>query len=337
VKFLIAGLGSIGRQHLRNLVSLGERDIILYRTHKSTLPDKELEDFPVVTDLESGLSLDPDAVIVTNPTSMHLEIATPAARAGCHLLLEKPVSHSLDGIEEFSTAVETGQVKVLVGYQYRFHPGLQKVKDLLQNDAIGDVVSARAHWGEFLPGWHPWEDHRLGYSGRSDLGGGVMLTLSHPIDYLCWLLGEVDEIWAFSGNLGDLGVDVEDTAEIGMKFSKGTLSSIHLNYVQQPPEHYLQLVGTRGTIKWDYSDGGVSLYSSEEEKWQLFTIEDGFVRNDMLLAEMAHFIAMVKGLEQPKCSLSDGVLAMNMAIAAKKSSAEKKMFRISAEAGKKIE
>lgn len=334
MKFLIAGLGSIGRQHLRNLVSLGERDIILYRTHKSTLPDDDLEDFPVVTDLESGLSQEPDAVIVANPTSMHLATALPAARAGCHLLLEKPVSHSMDGIEEFSTAVEIRKVGVLIGYQYRFHPGLQKVKDLLQNNAIGEVVSARAHWGEFLPGWHPWEDHRLGYSGRSDLGGGVMLTLSHPIDYLCWLLGEVDEIWAFSGNLGELGVDVEDTAEIGMRFSNGTIGSIHLNYVQQPPEHYLQLVGTGGTIKWDYSDGGVSIYRSEEEKWQFFPIRDGFVRNDMLIAEMAHFINLVKGLEQPKCTLLDGVLAMNLAIAAKKSSAEKKKLRIAAETGK---
>lgn len=328
MKFLIAGLGSIGRQHLRNLVSLGERDIVLYRTHKSTLPEDELEGFPVVTDLESGLSLEPDAVIVANPTSMHLEIAIPAALAGCHLLLEKPVSNSIDGIEEFSTAVEIGGVKVLVGYQYRFHPGLQKVKDLLQNSAIGEVVSARAHWGEFLPGWHPWEDHRLGYSGRSDLGGGVLLTLSHAIDYLCWLLGEVGEIWAFSGNLGDLGVDVEDTAEIGMRFSNGTISSVHLNYVQQPPEHHLQLIGTRGTINWDYSDGGVTLYRSQEEKWQLFPIRDEFVRNDMMLAEMSHFIDLVKGLEQPKCSLSDGILAMNLALAAKKSSNEKKISRI---------
>ena len=215
MKFLIAGLGSIGRQHLRNLISLGERDIVLYRTHKSTLPGDELQDFPVVTDLEAGLSL------------------KPAARAGCHLLLEKPVSNSQNGIEELSSAVDVSDVKVLVGYQYRFHPGLQIVKDLIQNNAIGEVISARAHWGEFLPGWHPWEDHRFGYSGRSDLGGGVVLTLSHPIDYLCWLLGGVTEIWAFIENLGGLGVDVEDTAEIGMIFSGGTIGSIHLNYVQQ--------------------------------------------------------------------------------------------------------
>jgi len=333
VKLLIAGLGSIGRQHLRNLVSLGERDIILYRTHKSTLPEDDLEGFPVVSDLESGLSLEPDAVIIANPTSMHLDTAIPAARAGCHLLLEKPVSNSLDGIKELSTDVDNTGVKVLVGYQYRFHPGLQKVNELLHNDAIGDVISARAHWGEFLPSWHPWEDHRLGYSGRLDLGGGVVLTLSHPIDYLCWLLGEVEELWAFSGNLGGLGVDVEDTAEIGMRFSNGTIGSIHLNYVQQPPQHHLNLVGTEGTINWDYSDGGVSLYRSEEEQWQRFAIREDFVRNDMLLAEMSHFIDLINGLEQPICTLADGIQALNLALAAKRSSAEKKISRILAASG----
>ena len=73
MKFLIAGLGSIGRRHLRNLVSLGERDILLYRTHRSTLPEDELAPFPVETDLEAALAHQPDAVIVANPTALHLE------------------------------------------------------------------------------------------------------------------------------------------------------------------------------------------------------------------------------------------------------------------------
>ena len=87
MKILIAGLGSIGRQHFRNIVALGEQDILLYRTHQSTLPEDELADFPVETDLGQALSQNPDAVIITNPTARHLEVAIPAARAGCHLLL----------------------------------------------------------------------------------------------------------------------------------------------------------------------------------------------------------------------------------------------------------
>jgi len=95
MKFLIAGSGSIGRRHVRNLLTLGERDIMLYRTHHGTLDDKELAQLPVETDLQKALAMRPDAVIISNPTSKHMEVALPTAQAGIHMLIEKPVSGSL--------------------------------------------------------------------------------------------------------------------------------------------------------------------------------------------------------------------------------------------------
>lgn len=328
MKFMIAGLGSIGRQHLRNLSVLGERDIILYRTHKSTLPEHELAGFPVENDLKRALDHDLDAAVVSNPTSMHLDVAIPAARAGCHLLLEKPVSNSMDGIDELFKAVASGGGNVLVGYQFRFHPGLRIVKDLLTEDAVGTLISFRAHWGEYLPEWHPWEDYRQGYSARADLGGGVVLTLSHPLDYLRWLVGEVSEVWAFSGNLGELGVDVEDSAEIGMRFSSGIVGSVHLDYLQQPPKHDLELIGTEGTIHWDFAGGGVRLFRSDQKAWRTLSIQDDFERNDMFLAEMRHFFDLIHGKQKSMCSLTDGVRAMEIALAAKRSSEEKRIVHL---------
>jgi predicted dehydrogenase len=328
MKFLIAGLGSIGRRHMHNLLALGQRDIILYRTHHSTLPNGELLSFPTETSLDKALSLDPDAVIISNPTSLHLEVAIPAAQAGCHLLLEKPISHSMERVDELYKSVESGGGKVLVGYQYRFHPGLQKVRDLLKEGAIGRPLSVRAHWGEYLPGWHPWEDYQLGYSARNDLGGGVVLTLSHPLDYLCWLLGDIKELWSFTASLGDLGLNVEDTAEIGMRFSNGVMGSVHLDYNQQPPNHYLELIGTGGTIYWEYARGGVRLYRSEGNEWQTLTISEDFERNDMFLAEMDHFISLIQGTENPICSLADGIRVLELVHAAKQSAADEKMVRL---------
>jgi predicted dehydrogenase len=152
MKFLIAGYGSIGRRHFRNLLALGERDILFYRTHQSTLPIDELSGFVVETDLEKALGYHPHAVIVSNPTSLHLDVAIPAAEAGCHLFLEKPISHSLDRVDELRTAVLHGGVQVFVGFQFRFHPGLQTVRGMIANGVIGRPLSARAHWGEYLPG-----------------------------------------------------------------------------------------------------------------------------------------------------------------------------------------
>ncbi len=100
MKFLIVGFGSIGRRHLRNLQALGEHDILLYRTHHSTLPEDEIAGIPVETDLQAALAHKPDAVIIANPTALHLGVAIPAAEAGCALLIEKPISHDLAGTAE---------------------------------------------------------------------------------------------------------------------------------------------------------------------------------------------------------------------------------------------
>jgi predicted dehydrogenase len=314
MKFLISGLGSIGRRHLRNLLALGEQDIILHRTHRSTLPDDELAPFPVETDLVSALRHQPDAVIVANPTALHLAVAIPAAQAGCHLLIEKPLSHSWEGVDELRNAVQIGGGQVLVAYQFRFHPGLRRIAVLLGEKAIGRPLSARVHWGEYLPNWHPWEDYRQSYSARADLGGGVVLTLSHTLDYAAWLLGNVQSLWAFGGHIGDLEVQVEDTAEIAMRFESGLLASIHMNYNQQPPRHSLEIVGTEGTLRWDNADGAVHLYRAQAQDWEIFPVPDGFERNHMFVDQMRHFIALARGESQPVCSLEDGLRALRLSL-----------------------
>jgi len=332
MKFLIAGLGSIGRRHLRNLLALGERDILLYRTQRSSLPEAELAAYPTETDLAAALAHQPQAVIISNPTSLHLDVAIPAARAGCHLLLEKPVSHSLERLDELQHALQAGGGQVLVGFQFRFHPGLRKIAELLSQKAIGRPLSIRAHWGEYLPGWHPWEDYRQGYSARADLGGGVILTLSHPLDYLRWLFGEVESLWAFAGQLSNLGLDVEDTAEIGLRFKNGGLGSLHLDYNQRPSAHHLEIIGTNGMIHWDNADGGVQLYRADhpQGEGEIFPVSPGggqaFERNELFLAEMRHFLAIIHGIAQPLCTLGDGIQALRLALAAHRSAQEKALI-----------
>lgn len=316
MKILIAGLGSIGRRHLRNLLALGVQDIVLYRSQLSTLPNDELTSFPIETTLESALAHHPDAVIISNPTSLHLDVAIPAAEAGCHLFLEKPISHSMERIENLKSAVKRSGVQVLVGFQFRFHPALQAAARLLSEGAIGRPVAARAHWGEYLPNWHPWEDYRQGYSARADLGGGVVLTLCHPLDYLGWLLGKPKLAWACTDTLGDLGISTEDVAEIGLRFPNGALGSVHLDYVQQPATHYFEIVGTQGTLRWNNAEGVLQAYRVNEAAWENFAPPSGFERNWMFVEEMRHFMAIVRGEAIPCCTLDDGVHTLKIAIQA---------------------
>lgn len=325
---LISGLGSIGRRHLRNLRACGYNDILLYRTGRSTLPDDELEGIPAVYDYEEALAQQPRAVIVANPTAAHLETALPASRAGCYLFLEKPISHNLEGIDELQREVNERGLTVLVGFQFRYHPALRQIKAWLEEGAIGPVVSAQVHWGEYLPAWHPWEDYRKSYSARADLGGGVVLTLCHPFDYLRWLLGEVTAVSAMMGTQSGLQLNVEDTACVTLRFKSGALGQVYLDYAQRPPSHTLHIVGQAGRITWDAADNDAHCYRAEAEGWEVFSPGDAFERNTMFLEEMRHFLDCLEGKEQPCCTLHDGVRALEIVLAAKQSSVEQKTIDV---------
>jgi predicted dehydrogenase len=321
--YLICGWGSIGRRHFRNLRTLGEENIVVYRFGKSTIELDELTGVQVEWDLERALEQwKPVAAVICNPTALHLDVAIPAAAAGCHLLIEKPISDRLDRIDDLRSALAGQGGKVLVGYHLRFHPALAEIKRVLENGDLGRVVGARAHWGEYLPDWHPWEDYRESYSARAELGGGVILTLSHPFDYLRWLFGEVEAVAAEYGERGDLRIGVEDTADVQLQFADGLLASVHLNYIQRPPKHTLEIVATEGTIHWQAELDSALLWDVHSKEWRELGGVKGFERNAMYLDEMKHFIEVVEGRVEPLCSLEDGVQALRIALRAKSTSPE---------------
>jgi YrbI family 3-deoxy-D-manno-octulosonate 8-phosphate phosphatase len=314
MKFMIAGLGSIGRRHLRNLLHLGEQDIVLLRTFKGTFSDDELLRFPVETDLGAALSHRPDAVIVTNPTALHLDIALPAAEAGCHILIEKPVSNSLERVNLLREAMKKSGARLLMGFQFRFHPHFQHTQALLRKGALGQLLSVRAHYGDYLPGWHPWEDYRKSYSAREELGGGVLLTLCHPLDYLLWFFGDATLLWKKTAKVSDLDIPMEDVVEMGVVFANGGVGSVHLNYYQRPPAHRFELIGTEGTIRWDQDDNSLRIFSVRSGEWQIIPGPADFDRNEMFISEMKHFLEVVRGEGSPICSLEDGERVLRLAL-----------------------
>jgi len=313
MRFLIAGLGSIGRRHLRNLLALEENDIILYRTHQSTISDSELSDFPVETDMYRALERKPDAVIISNPTSLHMQVAIPSAQAGCALFIEKPIAYQLDELQPLEEAIRQNQNIVFTAYQFRFNPGLRKIAELIHSQAVGRPLSFCCHWGEYLPDWHPWEDYRKSYAARQDLGGGVVLTLCHPLDYLRWLFGEATALFAFSGHASDLQVDVEDFAETIIQFRKGVSGSLHLDYYRRPKRHDLEIICAEGVLFWEQQSSGVHLSRADGSVLD-YPPPAGFERNDMYLDEMRYFIDLLNHKAKERiCDYWDGKKALELA------------------------
>src|SRR5919202_203120 len=190
MKCLVVGLGSIGRRHARNWAALGLGEVLVCREHGKEHPEPLGVDAQTFGDLDTALAARPDVVLVTNPTSRHIATARRAIQAGAHVLVEKPLGASLDGVDDLLRLAEAKTRVVAVGYNLRFHPGLARLRELLHTGAIGRPLFARAEVGEYLPAWHPWEDYRQSYAARRDLGGGAVLTLSHELDAICWLLGQ---------------------------------------------------------------------------------------------------------------------------------------------------
>jgi predicted dehydrogenase len=202
------------------------------------------------------------------------------------------------------------------------------VKQWIDEGAVGPIVCAHAHWGEYLPDWHPWEDYRHSYSACANLGGGVILTLCHPFDYLRWLLGEVQTLSAAAGQLSGLELDVEDTADVTLEFASGVIGTVHLDYAQRPASHWLQITGQTGTIRWDSADGAASCYRADRGEWERFPAPPGFDRDTMFLDEMRHFLDCIAGRDEPLVTLKDGIRALEIALAAKRSAAEGRAIEV---------
>src|SRR5262249_50140727 len=312
---LVIGTGSAGCRHLMNAAAAGVADLSVFRSsvEQRSFPCNVREE----TNLRSALARKPQAAVIANHTSLHIDAALAAARAGCHLLIEKPISDAFAGIEELEQTIEEQNLVSMVGYQFRFHPTLQQIRSWLVEEAIGQIVTANVVWGEYLPDWQPWRDYRTSYSGQNTLGGGVLLTLSHPIDYLRWLLGEVVRVNAMTARLSGLEIDVEDTALVQLEVESGAIVSVSLDYVQRPSQHQFTIVGRQGVIRWD-SKSGLAVLDTNGYRSET-SVPAQFERNDLFVAELNHFFQCVAGTDEPTCSLEDGKRTLQICLAAKES------------------
>jgi predicted dehydrogenase len=335
MRVLVAGLGSIGQRHVRNLRALLGRDveIVAYRVRQRTQVLTEAleveagssveEEYRLhtCTRLDQALALQPEAVFVCNPSRHHLAVALEAARAGCHLLVEKPLSDSNVGIAELIALVERQGLVAMVGYPMRFHPALQRVRLLLDQGAIGRVLSVHVEIGEYLPAAHPYEDYRDTYAARADLGGGVVLSQSHELDYVYWLFGLPRRIFALGGHRSRLEVDVEDTARTLMEcIVDGRPVAVHVSqdFVQRPPRQICWIVGDEGKIEIDLRAPTLQLFDTHGESAQRHAF-GGFQRNQLFMDELTHFLACLRGEESPRVTLRDGAQSLRMALAVRQS------------------
>jgi predicted dehydrogenase len=272
-----------------------------------------------VSSLEEAWAYQADVAVIALPTSLHIPVATEAAGHGCHLFIEKPLGDRMEGTEELATIVKKNHLTSLVGCNIRYHHGPAIIKELIEKNAVGKVMSVGIDAGQYLPDWHPWEDYREMYSAKSSLGGGVILDGIHEIDYARWMFGEVSEVYAQGGKLSSMEIDTEDSVNILMRMAAGFTVSIHMDYIQRHYWRTCKVIGEEGTIYWDISQGTVRLYTAASGQWESFDQPEDYNINQMYLDEMQHFFRCLDGSETSAMDIGEARRVLEITLAVKES------------------
>jgi predicted dehydrogenase len=328
VKALVVGLGSIGVRHINNLYALGVRELGVVRTRNLPPPGEiAARDVMVFQDLDLALAQKFDLVVIANPTSLHLETLVKALDAGAHVYIEKPVAHAEQCLAQLNSRLIPGGPKVLEGCQLRMHPGLMKISEWISQDKLGKIYSVQVDLGEYLPDWHPWEDYRRSYAALADQGGGVILTLIHELDYLQWLFGKPESIYAIGGHRTSLEITAEDTALITFETRQGACIQLRMDYWRKPPVRRMSIVAEKALVDWDYYARATTLKQGGKIVDEL-ALPPTWDRNEIFMAMMREFLESLPGETAPRVTLQDGIDALVTALAAKKSIETGQVIRV---------
>jgi predicted dehydrogenase len=323
-RLVIVGNGSIGQRHLRiarGLLPHADIRVLLHRNCEA-IPEYANG---FMTSLDEALVFAPQAAVIANPSTFHLQVAQPMAEAGVHLLIEKPLAASFVGVSQLLTScAERGKV-LMTAYNLRFLPSLQEYRRLIKSGYIGKVLSVRCEIGQFLPAWRPNLDYRHVVSASRAMGGGALLELSHEIDYLRWIFGEVTWAQASLSKQSNLEIDVEDTAHLILGFEldadgRELIASLNMDMVRHDITRQCLAIGEFGSLRWNGLEGIVEYFSNEFKAWKRL-FEYASKRDESYIAEWQHFLACVRSGISPLISGQDGLATLKIIEAARCSAA----------------
>ncbi len=330
MKFLVIGCGSIGKRHIRNLKSIlqnSDDEVFAYDAHAEAMAFVRKE-YQVRTfdNLDAAL-MEASAAFICVPNHLHVPLALKAVQHNCHVFIEKPLSHSRENVEELLSLAREKSLTVTCGYMLRFYSPLKKVKDLLDNQALGKIYGARIECGYYLPYWRPTQDYRQNYGARKNEGGGIILDAIHELNYLQWLLGKAAEVFCYAGKKSNLEINTEDYAELLIKFENGITATAHLDYLQRSYRRNLEIIGEKGMILWDFNDHSVTLYDDEKKRWEI-SKEDKMDFNVTYLDEEKHFVDCVRKKSPHLISGEEAYYDLKLALAALESAEKGVVVRV---------
>ena len=325
---LVVGLGSIGKRHVGIIKELfPDINIVVLRHRQCDKNDIDaLGLYKCVTSIDKAIETNPQAAIIANPATKHIEVAEQLANNGIHLLIEKPISNNIDGVRKLINLCSKNGLILMTAYNLRFSPSLNQFRDLLHQGKIGIPYAVHVEAGQYLPNWRPNLDYRQTVSAQEHLGGGVLLELSHEIDYAQWIFGSVKWVKATVLRQSHLEIDVEDTAHLQLGMSNGfndkqLVVTLNIDFIRHNSTRQCHVVGEKGSLLWNGIQGSIEFFSPNSDEWEVL-YSNLTERNYTYEQESRHFISSIESGSSPHVSGEDGLNVVSVIEAVKKSNVE---------------
>lgn len=266
MKFLIIGLGSMGKRRIRNLQVLNQNDIIGYDIKPQRREEvKKIYNIKVTESIEDSWNENPDAVIISTSPKQHFEYAIKSAEKKIPFFTEINTL-SLKQMNELIEIINKNKTIGIPSCNLRFHPLVKKLKKLVDEKKIGKSLHFNLHSGAYLPDWHPWEKIDDFYVSKNETGGGRD-ELAWELTWIFWIMGSPKNIFANTVKLGDFEADILDTYDILIEFENSSIGHVLVDVISSPFIRTCEIIGTDGTIRWDWDESQIRYNSRNEKKW----------------------------------------------------------------------
>jgi predicted dehydrogenase len=329
MKFLVIGLGSMGKRRIRNLISLGYSDIIGFDSRKDRMDEsKKKYGIFTVDNIQEGLSKNPDLAIISTAPNFHKFYVEKVSKQKIPFFTE--VNTDIQDIKKIIELTKKYKVLGISSMTMKFHPAIKQIKKIFESKKLGKLQLLTYHSGENLEDWHPWEQVQDYYVGHIKTGGGRDQAV-FEIEWIIWLFGKPIEISAKTLKISNTKAKIFDTYQMNLKLLGVPMANVLVDVIQRPPNRILRLVFENGMISWDWIDGKVRVYYTKTKKWDELLHGEGykgFNVEEMYQEEIKYVIKSIKDKKNYVSSFELELSAAKSVILAEKSSKMKKTMKI---------
>src|SRR3989338_1435584 len=332
MRFLIVGLGSMGKRRIRNLLANGEKDIAGFDIRPDRLKEaQEKYGIKIIGDFKKISRQDFDAMLISASPEAHGDYIRFALKHKKHFFVEHPIND--DGYKEILENKDLSIVKA-PSCTMRFYTPIKMIKKILSEGKIGKILAFQYHMGQYLPDWHPWEDYRQVYFSKKETGA-CREMLPFELIWLNWVMASApEEVSGIIAKVSDLDMDADDIVLASLKYKNGMLGNVIIDVVSRKPVRTLRVLGTDGVLDWERFDHEIKIYDAGAKSTDVIPVpkgnpEKGYVNEEeMYNGEIRAFLDAIEGRAEYPFSFEENLLNLKTLFALEKAFKSQKYQKI---------